>query len=66
MIAFSVIKENQDGFFYKQELTQFSIPKPYLQDDLDFNYYTFRDFLEYLDIQGVTDYLFPTEYVLKK
>ncbi|BDD38871.1 hypothetical protein [Streptococcus ruminantium] len=63
MIAFSVIKENQDGFFYKQELTQFSIPKPYLQDDLDFNYYTFRDFLEYLDIQGVTDYLFISDGV---
>lgn len=63
MIAFSVIKENQDGFFYKQELTLISIPKAYLQDDLDFNNNTFSDFLEYLDIQGVTDYLFISDGV---
>lgn len=59
MIGFSFIEENKDGFFFRKNIEVSNyLPKNYMQDTLDLDMYSIKDFLDHLSVQRVTDYIF--------
>lgn len=58
MIACSLIYENCEGFFWKHNAFFQESNPAVLVDDFDFNRFSFREFIQYLERQGVREYYF--------